>query len=149
MDFFNNAAVIWFIAGFVLFLIEFGVPGLIFFFFGVGAWITALVFLITGIDFNFKMVVFLASSVVFLLVFRKWMKNLLWSKKNSSEIEDEFVGKIGMALSAISPGRDGKVDFKGTVWDARADEAIDAGEQVIVTGNDSILLIVKPARHRI
>lgn len=146
MDFFNNAAVTWFVVGFVLFLIEFGVPGLIFFFFGVGAWITALVYLVTGIDFNIQLVVFLASSVLFLLIFRKWMKNLLWSKKNSSEIEDEFVGKIGIALTAISPGKDGKVDFKGTVWDARAEETIGAGDQVMVTGNDSILLMVKPAR---
>ena len=47
MDFFNNAAVIWFIVGFALFVLEFAVPGLVLFFFGLGAWITGIVLLLT------------------------------------------------------------------------------------------------------
>jgi len=35
MEKFYNAAVLWFIAGFVFFLLEFAVPGLILFFFAV------------------------------------------------------------------------------------------------------------------
>ena len=42
LDIFAHAAVIWFIIGFVLFLLEFVVPGLILFFFAAGAWIVAL-----------------------------------------------------------------------------------------------------------
>jgi membrane protein implicated in regulation of membrane protease activity len=146
MDFLNNAAVIWFIVGFAFFILEFALPGLVMFFFGLGAWITAGIILLSDVGFNGQLAIFLASSVVFLLLFRKWMKKNLWSRAGSSEIEDEFVGKKGIAITHIGPGRDGKVDFKGTVWDARSELAIEQGEQVIVTGNDSILLIVKPAK---
>jgi membrane protein implicated in regulation of membrane protease activity len=146
MDFFNNAAVIWFIVGFALFVLEFAVPGLVLFFFGLGAWITGIVLLLTDTGFNGQIAIFLASSVIFLLLFRKWVKKILWSRKEASEIEDEFVGRTGVAVTPIGPGKGGKVDFKGTVWDARSDEAIAEGEQVIITGNDSIILIVKPAK---
>jgi inner membrane protein len=146
MDFLNNAAVIWFIVGFAFFILEFALPGLVMFFFGLGAWITALAVLITRVGFNGQIAIFLASSVIFLLLFRKWMKKNLWSRKNASEIEDEFVGKTGVAVTYIGPGKYGKVDFKGTVWDAKSEEPIEQGEQVTVTGNESILLIVKPAK---
>ena len=146
MDFFNNAAVIWFIVGFALFVLEFAVPGLVLFFFGLGAWITGIVLLLTDTGFNGQIGIFLASSVIFLLLFRKWVKKILWSRKEASEIEDEFVGRTGIAVTPIGPGKGGKVDFKGTVWDARSEESIGEGEQVIITGNDSIILIVKPVK---
>ena len=146
MDFFNNAAVIWFVVGFALFVLEFAVPGLVLFFFGLGAWITGIVLLVTDTSFNGQIAIFLASSVVFLLLFRKWVKKILWSRKEASEIEDEFIGKKGTAVSSFGPGKGGKVEFKGTVWDARSEEVIEEGEQVIITGNDSIILIVKPAK---
>jgi membrane protein implicated in regulation of membrane protease activity len=38
------------------------------------------------------------------------------------------------------------VDFKGTSWDARSADDIEKGEDVIIVGNDSILLIVKSAK---
>ncbi|MEO5647948.1 MAG: NfeD family protein, partial [Chitinophagaceae bacterium] len=76
-------------------------------------------------------------------LFRKWVKNILWVKQGSSEIEDEFIGKVGRAETFIGPGRNGKVDFKGTSWDATSEDVIEIGEQITVVGNDSILLIVK------
>ena len=57
-----------------------------------------------------------------------------------------FLGKIGIAETFIGPGQNGKVDFKGTSWDATSDDIIDKGEQVTIIGNDSILLIVKSTK---
>ena len=71
----------------------------------------------------------------------------MWSRKNSSEIEDELIGKTGKAETFIGPGENGKVDFKGTIWDARSDDTIQKGENVIIVGNDSILLIVKSNKN--
>jgi membrane-bound ClpP family serine protease len=47
----------------------------------------------------------------------------------------------------IAPGSDGKVNFKGTSWNARSAEIIEEGENVIITGNESILLIVKSTKN--
>jgi membrane protein implicated in regulation of membrane protease activity len=68
-------------------------------------------------------------------------------RKHSSEIEDEFLGKTGRAETAITPGKNGKVDFKGTTWDATSEDNIEKGENVTIIGNDSILLIVKSSKN--
>ena len=146
LESFYNAAVIWFIAGFVFFLLEFAVPGLILFFFAIGAWIVAIVSLFFDISVNFQLVLFLTSSILTILLFRKWVKKIIWAKKQSSEIEDEFIGKTGRAETFIGPALGGKVAFKGTTWDARSTDTIEKGENVIIIGNESILLIVKSTK---
>ncbi len=71
----------------------------------------------------------------------------MYGKNPSRELlEDEFLGKIARAETAISPGENGKVDFKGTSWPAASEDFIEKGENVIIVGNESILLIVKTTR---
>ena len=142
MEIFENAAVIWFIVGFVFFLLEFAIPGLILFFFAVGAWIVAILSLFVDLSLNNQLIIFLAASIITILLFRKWVKKILWVKRNTSEIEDELIGKTAIAQTDILPGNKGKVDFKGTIWDARSTDTIIKGEQVTIIGNESILLIV-------
>jgi|SRR5690606_38528009 len=146
MDSFYDAAVIWFILGFILFLLEFALPGLILFFFAVGAWIVALLTFFFDISINLQLIIFLGTSIITILLFRKSLKNIMWSRKNATEIEDEFIGKIGIAETFIGPGQNGKVDFKGTSWDAKSNDIIEKGENVTVIGNESILLIVKSTK---
>ncbi|MEO9003232.1 MAG: NfeD family protein, partial [Ginsengibacter sp.] len=68
-------------------------------------------------------------------------------RKDSTELlEDEFLGKTAKAESAISPGTNGKIDFNGTTWQAASEDTIEKGENVIITGNESILLIVKSTK---
>ena len=146
MDSFYNAAVIWCIAGLALFLLEFVLPGFILFFFAIGAWIVAILSLFVDLSVNSQLIIFLISSVLTILLFRKWVKKIILAKKHSSEIEDEFLGKTGNAETFIGPGQNGKIDFKGTSWDAQSEDIIEPGEQVTVIGNDSILLIVKSTK---
>jgi inner membrane protein len=146
MEFLNNAAVIWFILGFVLFLLEFIMPGFILFFFAVGAWIISILTLFFDLSINSQLLIFLGSSVLTILLFRKWLKKIIWTRKVSSEIEDELVGKTCKAETFIGPGQNGKVDFKGTSWDAQSEDIIEKGETVTIIGNDSILLIVKSTK---
>ncbi|MGI8599932.1 MAG: NfeD family protein [Chitinophagaceae bacterium] len=146
MDDFSNPAVIWFIAGFILFILEFALPGFILFFFGVGAWIVALLALLFDISINAQLVIFLTASVLTILLFRKSMQKIILVKKKSSEIEDEFLGKIGRSETAITPGKNGKIYFKGTSWDAASEDVIGPDENVTIIGNESILLIVKSTK---
>ena len=146
METFYNAPVLWFIAGFIFFLLEFAVPGLILFFFAVGAWIVAILSLFLDLSINTQLIIFLLSSVLTILLFRNWVKKIIWSKKNPTELEDEFVGKTGKAETLIAPHNNGKVNFKGTSWDARSADIIEKGENVTIVGNESILLIVKSTK---
>ena len=49
MDILQDPAVIWFLVGLGLLLLELALPGLVILFFGAGAWVTALVCAITDI----------------------------------------------------------------------------------------------------
>jgi len=146
MELFKNPAVIWFILGFVLFLLEFALPGLILFFFAVGAWITAILLLFFDLSLNFQIAIFLVASVLSIIVLRKELKKMMWARKISNEIEDELIGKSGIAETFIGPGQHGTVEFKGTIWQARSEDIIQKGERVTIIGNDSILLIVKSSK---
>lgn len=145
-SFFSNAA-IWFIVGFVFFALEFAAPGFILFFFGVGAWIVTAVTLFTDISINIQLFIFLASSILSVLLFRKWVKDKLGMMKNPNYIlENEIIGKTARAETVIMPHQQGRVSFKGTSWNASSSENINIGEEVTIIGNESINLIVKPSK---
>lgn len=144
MENFLNSAVIWFVIGLVFFLLEFVIPGFILFFFGVGAWIVAVFSLFTDVSVNVQLALFLASSVLTVLLFRNWVKTKLGMYQSGPQVlEDEFIGKTAKAETNIGPGRSGKVEFKGASWDARSEDSIAKGENVVITDYQSIVLIVK------
>lgn len=143
---FNNA-VVWFCIGFIFFLLEFLVPGFILFFFGIGAWIVGILTFFMDVSLNVQIAVFLASSILTVVLFRDLVKRKLGMTDAEPQIlEDEFIGKTALAETSISAGINGKVEFKGTSWDASSEETISAGEHVTITETRSILLIVKPIK---
>ena len=145
---FARPEVIWFIIGLVLLLLELVMPGFVIFFFGVGAWITALLCLFTNPSINVQVVVFALSSVAALLIFRRMIQNkFIYSKNDKSEaVEDEFTGKEAVAVDDFGPDKKGKVEFKGTSWKAESESDIKAGQTVVITGKDSFKLIVEPKK---
>ncbi len=147
MESFLNNAVIWFGLGLGLFLLEFLLPGFILFFFGVSAWIVAVLTFFFDVSINTQLIVFLISSIVSVLFFRNWVKHRFGMGKTIAGIlPDEFVGKVAIAETSIAPGKKGRVEFKGTEWDACSEETISPGDNVIITRIESILLYVKPIK---
>ncbi|RYD56220.1 MAG: NfeD family protein [Sphingobacteriales bacterium] len=142
-----NPAVLWFIIGFVLFLLEFAVPGLILVFFAFGAWVVAIMSLFTDLTINNQIVLFITTSLLSVLFFRKWVKRIMYSGKASTEVmKDEFIGKTAVAETNIAPAMNGKVTFKGTMWEASSQDMIYKGENVLIVGNESIILKVKSTK---
>jgi membrane protein implicated in regulation of membrane protease activity len=147
MEEYLNSAVVWFGIGLVFLLLEFVLPGFILFFFGIGAWIVAILTLFMDVSINVQLLVFLGSSLLTVLLFRNWVKNKFdISQKAPQQLEDEYIGKFALAETAIQPGHNGKVEFKGASWEACSDDFIQAGEQVLITETRSILLIVKSTK---
>ena len=144
---FLTPEIIWFLVGLVLLILEFILPGLIIAFFGVGAWIVALVCLITDIGLNTQLIIFIISSVLSLLCLRKWLKGIFLghavSKQNLKENLEEFIGQKAVVKEKIIPKSGGKVEFHGTNWLAEADEEITEGATVQIIGKDNITLKVK------
>lgn len=60
-----------------------------------------------------------------------------------------MIGAPGRALTAIAPGRSGRVATHGEIWTAVASEPIGEGDSVAVTGVDGLTLTVRKARSEV
>jgi membrane protein implicated in regulation of membrane protease activity len=140
--------VIWFMVGLVLALFEFINPGIVLIFFGIGAWIVGFLCLFLDLPINVQLIIFLVSSVSLLIFLRKWFKKLFEGsrlyKVNEEEMIDDFFGKKAVVTQRIRPGNVGKVEFRGSYWDAESYETIIEGETVEIIDRKNITLIVKP-----
>jgi len=144
MEILADPAVIWFLVGLGLLLLELVLPGLVILFFGAGAWVTALVCAIADVNLNVQILIFLVASLLGLVLLRKYLKNKFFSRK-TSETQDqleEFIGHRAKAVEDFKKGI-GKVEFKGTRWSARSMEPISKGQWVIIVSKDSLTLEVK------
>jgi membrane protein implicated in regulation of membrane protease activity len=139
--------IIWFMVGLVLLVLELALPGLIVGFFGIGAWIVAIVCLMTEIGINTQLIIFIVASVLSLLILRKWLKGVFLghteSKQDLNRDLEEFVGQRAVVKEKIVPRLGGKVEFHGSNWEAQADDQIEPGTIVEIVGKDNITLKVK------
>jgi inner membrane protein len=145
---FSRPELLWFLIGLILFLLELVVPGFIIFFFGVGAWVTALICLIATPGTNLQIIIFAVTSVLSLIALRRIIqKKFFYSKGNNSDaVEDEFTGKEGVAIADFGKAQKGKVEFKGTRWNAESESDIKEGQAVIIIKKESLVLKVEPKK---
>jgi len=145
---FSRPELFWFFIGLVLFLMELVIPGFFIFFFGLGAWVTALVCLIGEPGTNVQIIIFAITSVLSLVALRRIIqKKFFYSKgKLSEEVEDEFSGKEALATTDIGPDKAGKVEFKGTTWKGESKSEIAEGQTVIIIEKENFTLFVKPKK---
>ena len=144
---FLTPEIIWFLVGLVLVLAEFMIPGLVIIFFAIGAWVVAAVCLIAPQDLTVQLGIFLASSILSLLVARRWLKGAFkgFGAANAdmnTDLED-FVGQRAVVTKAITPTTAGKVEFHGTGWNAEADVEIAEGAPVRIIQKDNLTLKVE------
>ena len=144
---FMKPELIWFLVGLILLIGEFIIPGLVIFFFGVGAWIVALVYAIIHPGINTQLTIFIISSLLLLLLLRKWLKGIFHGhSSNQQELTEElceFIGQRAVVKTEITANASGRVEFHGTDWTAIADETIAPGTNVEITGKENLTLHVK------
>lgn len=145
---FSRPELFWFILGLGLFLLELVIPGFFIFFFGLGAWVTALVCLIGNPGTNLQIIIFAVSSTILLLALRRIIQKKFLNSKStqSDDVEDEFTGKEALATIDFGGMKHGKVEFKGTTWTAESESEIKEGQRVIIIEKDSFKLIVEPKK---
>ena len=145
----TSLGLFWFIIGMLFLIAELLLPGFIIMFFGVGALITALLTQFGVLEsLSSQIIVFLATSIISLLLFRrKW--SIYFSGKVSHSLEagqsiDDIRGTRARVIKTITPeGIDGKVEYNGTDWEADADEQIEIGTIVEIVERINLRLRVK------
>lgn len=141
-----SLAALWFVAGLLLMLSEFVIPGFVVFFFGVGALVAAVAALIPAIPFEAQGYVFVVASVLSLVCGRRWFRDALLGKRAAMNVDADDDGLIGATVEvteAIEPPRTGHVSLHGTEWIARADRPLAKGAMATVVARDNITLTVK------
>jgi len=138
-------ALFWLICGVVGILLELVMPGFVLIFFGVGALITAACAYFFDITTTWQLVIFVVVSCGTLLAFRKSFKQILFNKKQKTcepdELKDEFQGKTAVVLEDFATFN-GKVEFNGTSWKAKANENVRKGDVVFIQKRENLTLIV-------
>jgi inner membrane protein len=143
---FSRPEIFWFILGLGLFLMELVIPGFFIFFFGLGAWFTALVCLLTDPSINLQIIIFAITSVLSLIGLRRIIQRKFFYNRGtkSDEVEDEFTGKEALAVSDFGGMKTGKVEFKGTTWKAESTSGIIKGQRVVIINKEDFKLNVEP-----
>ncbi len=147
LEHFLEPTMIWFIIGLICFIVEFSVPGVIVGFFGLGAWVVAVLTYFFKINLLVQLIVFIITSVAALLSLR----TRILPKDDSSIIDetDDFIGRTAVVKKTIVRGKPGRVTFKGALWKAitLSDVTLEEGEYVRIAGKESIVLHVEPVKE--
>jgi membrane protein implicated in regulation of membrane protease activity len=130
---------IWFLAGIVVMLAELVVPGFVLLFFGLGCWGAAVAAFFAPGAYSIQVLVFLFVSVASLLTLRKVAMRVFVGDSEGVETDDLGNVPVGARITLdqdLEAGRTGRVRFRGTLWDAVAEERIPAGADAEITGVD-------------
>lgn len=128
---------IWFILGFVFVFLELFLPGFILLFFAIGCLVTTLIVLIWDLNLALQILIFTGVSVTSLLLLRNWMMQTFRGASDSlheQDFDDFPEGEHVQVLKTITPDKNGRIMYRGSTWEAAAEEIIESGETVeIVT----------------
>ena len=146
----SQSELYWFLLGLALMLGELALPGFVIVFFGIGAWITALcIWLGIAHAFNTQLFLFLISSVLSLVLFRKqgkkYFQGRVSGKLDDVSKLDDVKGERAVVVEDILPAAlTGKVEFHGTNWNATSEAKIAKGTPVEILERENLTLKVKP-----
>jgi len=134
----------WLILGIVLLFVELATPGFIAMFFGMAAITVALLDWLLPLGQIIPWLIFATLSVVYILLLRKFLKNVFLGDKNAPDrLEDTFIGQYAIVAEPINPDKQGKVEFSGCLWEVESKDRIDVGERVKIVAKDSLTLTVE------
>ena len=138
----TNPGLLWFIAGLAMLITELFAPSLVLMFFGLGAWVVTVLYLVFNIGLSAQLIVFGVASLLLLALLRKKLKSVFLGyvssrQESGKNIEDSF-GKEAIVVVRIEPARPGKVEFNGVAWDAEADDSIEVDTRVKIIDRNGL-----------
>ncbi len=138
-------SLLWMLVGVLLFILELMLPGFVLFFFGLGAWITALASWFLPIELSGQLALFIGSSLLSLFVLRGLIRKTFFGGRvaDSGDSARARDGAMAVVLAAIEPPAEGKVKYSGSSWRATAGERIEAGESVTIVKQEGLIMRVQ------
>ena len=147
---------VWCIAGILLVFAEAIVPGFIIFFFGLAALLVGLLlFAVPDLSLTVVLALYLALSLGLLFgcralfpeTFRgrrsRTVTGLLRDPAKGKKRPDNVAGARAFVRTPIRPGSEGRVDFRGSEWNAVSDEDLPVGAEVEIVSRNNITLTVR------
>ena len=153
-----SPSLIWFLAGLAFLAAELATPTLMLGFFGIGAWVTALLAL-TGLPVGWQVAIFIAASLLALRLLRRRFRHVFGGRAEAATDPHDYggsgycapphplAGHTGRVSKPVRPDGRGEVRIDGSFWRAVAQEYIPEGREVRVLGampEDSLVLRVEP-----
>lgn len=141
-----SPVLLWFIAGIVFFALELALPGLIVFFFGLGAWCAALVVYLHPMALAYQLLVFLGASLFALLLLRSTLKKIFLGRKLEVDAMESTLppDAAGEVIEDIVPPAAGTIKYGGSFWQATADQPFVKGTIVRVLEKTNLTVKVGP-----
>ncbi|MFN2354109.1 MAG: NfeD family protein [Desulfopila sp.] len=133
MDSLFSTWLIWFVMGIALALAELMLPGFVILFFAVGCLAVAGALLIWPLTAAQQFLLFAGVTLVSIVLLRKWCINVFQgasSNRAETNYDDFPRGAQATVVKPITTKTPGRIAFRGTLWDAAAEEYIEEGEMV-------------------
>jgi membrane protein implicated in regulation of membrane protease activity len=136
----------WFLLGILLFALELALPGMIVFFFGVGAWCAALAVFLLPLSLAGQLLVFLVTSLVALVLLRATVKKVFLGGKLEVDAMEQTIpaGATGEVIEDILPPAAGKIKYGGSFWQATAERPLVKGTVVRILEKSNLTVKVEP-----
>jgi inner membrane protein len=136
---------IWVLIGFLLLALELASPSLHIGFFGIGAMLVG-VMVALGLDVPLwlELLLFVALSLLLLLILRKPLRNRFGHHERASRV-DSITNEAVVTLERIAVNAIGKAELRGAPWSARnVDQRdLEAGERCRVQQMDGLTLLIR------
>jgi membrane protein implicated in regulation of membrane protease activity len=141
-----SPTLLWFLTGIVFLALELVLPGLIVFFFGIGAWCAALAVYLLPMPLSSQLLVFLAASLLSLLLLRSTLKKVFLGKTLDVDAMEGGVppGATGEVIEDIVPPATGKIKYGGSFWQATAEVPLTRGTVVRIVEKSNLTVKVGP-----
>lgn len=142
---FFGPSFVWGVIGLLLIASEMLIPGFTIFFFGLGAWLVAVVALFFPFlegSFAWQVLAWVMASILsFAFLRRKFSR--LFRGTLLNRLPPEGLGERAVVLEPITPEQAGRVRYRGTSWKAVSlTESFETGDEVSIVGEDGITLTV-------
>ncbi len=137
---------VWFLVGIVFLALELLLPGLIVFFFGLGAWCVALMLPLVRMSLAVQLLVFLGASLLLLLALRSFVKKIFLGRTLEKDAmgSTQLLEGTGEVIEDILPPAFGKIKYSGSFWQACADQPLAKGTTVRILEKNNLTIKVGP-----
>lgn len=131
---------IWAVVGLCFIILEMIAPTMFFLNFAVGAFVSAIcsIYLNSWIAL---IIIFVTVSLVSLLLLRPLLVKKV-DKSQETGIQAKYIGKVAKVVETVNK-TSGVISIYDERWQARSEDEISVGSEVIIENNDSLIMFVK------